>query len=94
MTATSDADRMRTRAGTRTDLPHNCQCGARWAGANTSHCGNCHDTFSGVSTFDRHRRDGRCVAPYHVGMSLIPGRAYDCWGYPADDAIDAMDGLR
>jgi hypothetical protein len=75
-------ERMLDAAGTRSPdtLPHSCRCGTRWAGSNTAHCGACHDTFSGVSTFDRHRRDGRCIAPYHVGLSLLDGRAYDCWG--------------
>lgn len=82
MTATADADRMRTRAGTRTDLPHTHTCGARWAGANTSHCGACCHTFSGVGPFDRHRRDGHCLSPAAVSMSLIPGRAYEVWGFP------------
>lgn len=48
----------------------------------------CHQTFSGVSTFDAHRRNGRCLTPAEVGMSLVPGRPYECWGYPGGEATD------
>ena len=65
------------------DLPHGCRCGARWAGSTTAHCGaQCHKIFSGVTAFDAHRRNGVCLDPATVGMSLVPGRAYECWGYP------------
>lgn len=80
------AQRMRDSAGTAdpTRLPHTHHCGARWAGSTTAHCGVCCTTFNGISTFDRHRRGGVCTPPAEVGMSLIPGRAYDVWGYPAE----------
>lgn len=62
-------------------LPHRCgRCESRWAGNSTCHCGSCHVTFSGVTTFDRHRRNGQCLNPYSIGLSLLPGRAYHCWG--------------
>lgn len=67
------------------DLPHGCRCGARWAGTSTAHCGaQCHKIFSGPSTFDAHRRNGECLDPASVGMSLLAGRAYECWGFPGD----------
>lgn len=78
---------MRAARGTQSyeTLPHGCRCGARWAGSTTAHCaGTCHLTFSGVSTFDAHRANGQCRRPESVGMSLIPGRAYECWGYPVE----------
>jgi len=84
-----DAQRMRDAAGTRAteDLPHGCRCGARWSGSNTAHCGaQCHRTFSGIRPFDDHRRDGVCVDPATIGMSLVPGRAYECWGSVAEVA--------
>ncbi len=64
--------------------PWGCRCGSRWGGLNTCHCAadGCHRTFSGVSTFDRHRRDGRCIDPATVGMAALPSRPYECWGYP------------
>lgn len=61
-------------------LPHSCQCGTRWGGANTSHCGSCHVTFSAVGPFDLHRRGGGCLTPQEAGLQLIGGRPYDCWG--------------
>ncbi len=63
-------------------LPHRCgRCESRWAGNSTCHCGGgCHQTFSGVTTFDRHRRNGQCLDPASVGLTLQPGRAYECWG--------------
>jgi hypothetical protein len=80
------AQRMRDRAG-QTDpanLPHSCRCGTRWTGSTTSHCGTCHTTFNGVRTFDIHRRGGTCKPPSDVGMSVVPGRSYECWGYPGE----------
>lgn len=67
-------------------LRNTCRCGARWSGARTAHCGGtCHRTFSGVSTFDAHRRGGRCVDPEVLppdgpGLMVVPGRAYEVWG--------------
>lgn len=61
-------------------LPHTCRCKKRWSGGQTPHCGSCHNTFSGVATFDRHRRDGKCRTPEESGLTLVPRRAYECWG--------------
>jgi len=36
-----------------------------------AHCGACHHTFGGVSGFDRHRRDGRCLDPVSLGLSEV-----------------------
>jgi hypothetical protein len=69
-------------------LPHSHRCGTRWNGKGVSHCGACCVTFTGVSTFDLHRRNGRCVHPSTIGLVLVPGRAYEVWGNigaPADD---------
>jgi hypothetical protein len=68
--------------------PHGCGgCPARWSGTRTSHCGaaGCHVSFAGVSLFDRHRVNGHCVPPARLGMSLLPGRPYPCWGYPTEE---------
>ncbi|RLK22626.1 hypothetical protein DER29_0463 [Micromonospora sp. M71_S20] len=46
-----------------------CRCGASWSGLTIAHCACCHRTFSAVSTFDRHRRNGRCVDPVTVGLA-------------------------
>jgi len=54
-------------------------CEAWWAGANTCHCPACHETFSGVVTFDKHRSRGRCLDPRQIGLVLLD-REYPCWG--------------
>lgn len=65
------------------ELPHSCKCGAKWSGSRTAHCaGTCHKTFSGEGPFLRHRKDGNCLDPVSRGMSLLPNRAYECFGYP------------
>ena len=33
-----------------------------------AHCTSCHRTFSTVSNFDRHRKDGVCKNPARLGM--------------------------
>lgn len=70
---------------TSTKLPqHKCgRCPARWGGANTAHCAACHETFTSVTTFDRHRarrrvveggkrrwlgEDGVCTPPADLGL--------------------------
>lgn len=63
-----------------------CRCGAEWPGTRISHCSACHETFSGVSAFDQHRRRvksetskyvGRCLDPLDAGLSphRLPGDA-------------------
>lgn len=66
----------------RLPLPHGClRCGQKWSGTITSHCGaGCCNTFSRVSAFDRHRRHGGCRPPAEVGLTLVAGRHYPCWG--------------
>lgn len=71
-------------------LPHSCgSCDNRWAGASTAHCGGgrgCHVTFSSPSSFDRHRREGRCLAPAAAGLAALDRAGYVVWGSPADEA--------
>lgn len=33
------------------------RCGGSWTGLAACHCSVCHQSFTGVSAFDRHRRD-------------------------------------
>jgi hypothetical protein len=53
----------------------------------TSRCSACHETFTDVTAFDKHRagppsRDYRhCLDPATVGLAEV-GRAYSCWGFP------------
>lgn len=63
------------------------RCGARWGGHNVSHCTSCHRTFSAVSTFDEHRNRKGCADPESLGMVLLVGRVYDCWGHRAPDEL-------
>lgn len=67
-------------------LPHHCaRCANRWDGYNTAHCGACHETFTGVEAFDRHRKGAyepdarRCVVPESAGLELDPSRTYKCY---------------
>lgn len=65
-----------------------CQhCDARWGGLKTAHCPTCHETFTTVPTFDKHRTGShvhdtrRCVPPQDAGL-VDAGRAYPCWAQP------------
>lgn len=70
-------------------LPHSCsKCPARWNGYLTAHCAGCHETFTGITAWEKHRAGGHdtkrgryCVDPEKSG--LVPaGRAYPCWANP------------
>jgi len=73
------------------------RCDARWNGTSTAHCAACHETFTRVTVFDRHRtgthsRAGRhCLAPVAVGL-VDAGRAYQCWCTPGEDDWEFGDG--
>ncbi|MGY4869789.1 FDXHR family putative zinc-binding protein [Mycolicibacterium elephantis] len=64
----------------------NC-CSAQFSGLKTAHCSACHETFSTVSAFDKHRAGSyaadtrRCLPPTSVGL-VSANRSYPCWGYP------------
>ena len=63
------------------------RCPARWGGLKTAHCDACHQTFTVVAAFDKHRAgshthdDRHCLDPAAVGL-VDAGRAYPCWGFP------------
>lgn len=64
-------------------------CPTRWTGQATCHCAACHYTFTGLSAFDRHRKEFTCRPPAEVGLveherggSNSP---YVAWGRPGDD---------
>lgn len=42
---------------------HSCACGTTWGGHSACHCAGCHRTFTGESSFVRHRRDLQCIDP-------------------------------
>lgn len=67
---------------------HHCgRCSSRWNGYNTCHCSACHQTFTGLTAFDKHRAGSHmpdtrhCLEPASRGL-VDAGRAYACWGLP------------
>lgn len=52
-------------------------CEATWGGMNTCHCAGCHRTFSGLTSFDKHRHYNKCVDPAERNL-VIGKRGY--WG--------------
>ncbi|AMS02661.1 hypothetical protein BJD55_gp105 [Gordonia phage Yvonnetastic] len=69
-------------------------CDSEWSGLNTCHCAGCHQTFSGLTAFVKHRPTtarstgtAKCHAPDGVGLELN-GRWYPCWGEPMDEDND------
>jgi hypothetical protein len=63
------------------------RCPAHWGGLKTAHCSACHETFTVVAAFDKHRAgshthdDRHRLDPAAVGL-VDAGRAYRCWGFP------------
>ena len=56
-----------------------------------AHCGACHETFGGVSLFDRHRREGVCLRPMALGAEARSG----VWRIPATpEERQRLSGLR
>lgn len=56
-------------------------CDATWTGIAAAHCSGCHETFTSASTFDRHRRGGKCLNPAELGM-VRADRAWRGWSLP------------
>lgn len=73
------------------DMPHSCRCGRRWDKLKTCHCCVCHRTFTAITGFDRHRRNGKCLDPATVGL-VDANRTYSCWGWPGRNTT--FDGRR
>jgi hypothetical protein len=46
----------------------------------------CHNTFGTVSSFDKHRNDGRCIAPASINLQLVGS----VWRFPSDDRMQAL----
>lgn len=48
-------------------MPATCRCGRQWTGLSQAHCPTCHEHFSSVPNFDRHRPgSGGCKHPSEV----------------------------
>lgn len=63
-------------------------CDADWGQATkVCHCAACHETFTTVANFDRHRdrrgEHGSCKNPAKAGL-VLSGRAYLSWMSPGD----------
>lgn len=62
-----------------------CDCGAQWTGLAVAHCPTCHCTFSGISAFDRHRRDDKCITPGLAGLvPRLRRTGFVAWGFPGN----------
>lgn len=57
-------------------------CGAWWTGAERSHCGGCHLTFTSLTAFDNHRRGQTCNDPATVGLEKREAAFGALWGFP------------
>lgn len=47
------------------------RCDSSWTGVNRCHCAGekgCHVTFSGLTYFDQHRKNGNCATPESLGL--------------------------
>jgi hypothetical protein len=67
-------------------------CPATWTGLGIAHCASCHETFTTVSNFDRHRAGsrvrglvaGECNAPDDAGLVL---NERGQWAMPGREAV-------
>lgn len=64
-------------------------CGKTWSGNGVAHCSGCHENFSGVGLFDRHRSitgaHGTCVPPDQLrttGGERVCELRDGVWRYP------------
>ena len=61
-------------------------CGRWWTGGErASHCGSCHETFSSLTAFERHRRGLRCNPPTEVGLIAREKPFGTLWAIPGPD---------
>jgi len=67
-------------------------CKQWWTGAERSHCGGCHRTFTSLTSFEKHRKGLRCNDPTTVGLVARQKPYGELWGLPAPDGGYA--GLR
>ncbi len=62
-----------------------CKCGKSWTGESRCHCASCHQTFSNVTHFDKHRKSYKCVDPQSVGLELNERNIWTRPGTKEDD---------
>jgi hypothetical protein len=57
-------------------------CTNTWTPLNACHCSGCHQTFAGITGFDKHRKYSKCVSPSTVGLVLNES---GLWARPETD---------
>ncbi len=45
-------------------------CTSEWTGKTRCHCAACHNTFGGLTSFDKHRRSYKCLNPEDLDLHL------------------------
>lgn len=60
-------------------------CRKWWTGNERSHASCCHETFSSLTAFDRHRKGGQCNDPASVGLVARAKPYGTLWGFPAPE---------
>lgn len=67
-------------------------CVKFWTGTRPCHCSACHETFSGITTFDAHRQAnahrGKCKNPAKMGLELSEKGQ---WYVPQEEEV-VVDG--
>lgn len=66
------------------------KCGKKWTGLGKHHCSACHQTFSSIGSFTKHRvfdkfGEWHCADPEEVGL-VDSGYDYVCWRLPVDES--------
>jgi hypothetical protein len=63
-------------------------CDKNWTGTSRCHCSACHETFSGITTFDLHRqansKRGKCKKPAYIGLVK---NDKGVWSVPQEEEI-------
>lgn len=62
-----------------------CRKGCEWTGRGACHCSACHQTFTGLTAFDKHRAgvgDGPCRTPDSIG--LVHNDIRHMWQFPGN----------
>lgn len=77
-------------------------CDNTWGGVAQAHCSVCHELFSGVTSFDRHRSGGKCLKPGTMTneegipvLELRTGGVAPVWAFPTDvDFVERFHGSK
>ena len=75
-------------------------CDRTWTGKSMAHCKSCHETFSTVSNFDKHRFRGRSLSVEFLGRCEPPDEIgmvqnnYGTWRKPDERDVAGLGALR